>query len=69
MAKLFYIHHSIDSTQHKDSINSCVTSITWEVSYLSLIIFVVVSIYSVQLSYKAINRLIYLQYVQSVLSV
>ena len=42
---------------------------TWEVSYLSLIIYVVISIYSVQLTYKVIDKLIHLQYVQSVLPV
>ena len=59
MAKLFYIHYSIDSIQHKNCINSWVTSITLHVSYLSHIIFVVISIYSVQLRYKAIDRLIH----------
>ena len=63
MAKLFYIHYSIDSVQYKNCINSCVASITWHVSYLSHIVFIVISIiislYSVQLRYKANDRLIH----------
>ena len=35
------------------------TSITWHVSYLSHIIFVVISIYSVRLTDKTIDRLIH----------
>ena len=69
MVKLFYIHYSIDSVQHKNFINSRVTSIAWHGSYLSNNVFVVISIYCVQLKYKAIDRLIHLQYVQSVLPV
>ena len=44
MAKLFYIHYSIDSVQYKNCINSWVASITWHVSYLSHIVFIVISI-------------------------
>ena len=51
-----YIHHSIDSVQHKNCINSWAISITWHVSYLSNIIFLVTS---VQLRYRAIDRLIH----------
>ena len=64
MAKLLYIHYSIDSVQYKNCISSWVASVTWHVSYLSNIVFIVISIYnnwlySVQLRYKANDRLIH----------